>query len=515
MTTWRHAVSTTIVVALAISAGSCRRVDDAAATKELPTLSVSHWTDQTELFMEHPRLVAGSAARFAVHLTMLANFRPLDEGQASIELRSNTGPVATLQGGGPLRPGAFRVEGRVPAAGRYAWGVRVNAGALEDFHDLGTITVYPDEGAARSAPPPPEGPPAIAYLKEQQWTSDFATVVVREERVRGSMRATATVVAGAGGEAVVTAPAPGRLAATRIPHVGQRVSQGSLLARFEPRLTSVEDYALLQQQVVEARAALESAEAECRRAERLLSERAVPARRVEEATRSRTVALGRVQAAEARLAQRQETLRSGGAGTGGNSFELRSPIAGSVVMVAATPGAAYQEGVELFRIVRTNPVVVEAYLSPSMAERREDVGGLALELPGQADPVPLRVIRQWHLRVVDQRLRAVVLRFEVDNSDGRVLVGQAGNALLYTRALVLAPIVPASAILREAGRPYVFVQAGGEAFERRMVRLGPRDGDRVAVAAGLSAGERVVTRGTYEIQLASAARGLPAEGHVH
>ena len=29
------------------------------------------------------------------------------------------------------------------------------------------------------------------------------------------------------------------------------------------------------------------------------------------------------------------------------------------------------------------------------------------------------------------------------------------------------------------------------------------------------AGERVVTRGAYDVQLASAAKGLPAEGHVH
>ena len=28
-------------------------------------------------------------------------------------------------------------------------------------------------------------------------------------------------------------------------------------------------------------------------------------------------------------------------------------------------------------------------------------------------------------------------------------------------------------------------------------------------------GDRVVTRGAYEVQLASAAKGLPAEGHVH
>jgi multidrug efflux pump subunit AcrA (membrane-fusion protein) len=67
----------------------------------------------------------------------------------------------------------------------------------------------------------------------------------------------------------------------------------------------------------------------------------------------------------------------------------------------------------------------------------------------------------------------------------------------------------------EAGRPYVFVQLGGESFARRYIEITTRDGDLVGVRAGLKPGERVVTRGAYDVQLASAAGGLPAEGHVH
>jgi multidrug efflux pump subunit AcrA (membrane-fusion protein) len=55
----------------------------------------------------------------------------------------------------------------------------------------------------------------------------------------------------------------------------------------------------------------------------------------------------------------------------------------------------------------------------------------------------------------------------------------------------------------------------GERFSRRAVEVAARDGDWVGVKAGLMPGDRVVTRGAYEVQLASAAKGLPAEGHVH
>jgi multidrug efflux pump subunit AcrA (membrane-fusion protein) len=59
------------------------------------------------------------------------------------------------------------------------------------------------------------------------------------------------------------------------------------------------------------------------------------------------------------------------------------------------------------------------------------------------------------------------------------------------------------------------VQVAGESFARRFVDVASRDGGVVGLRSGLKPGERVVTRGAYEVQLASAAKGLPAEGHVH
>ena len=88
--------------------------------------------------------------------------------------------------------------------------------------------------------------------------------------------------------------------------------------------------------------------------------------------------------------------------------------------------------------------------------------------------------------------------------------------MLYTRDRMRMPAVPKAAVLMEAGRPYVFVQTGGERFARRFIEIASRDGDLVGVKSGVKPGERVVTRGAYDVQLASAAaKGLPAEGHVH
>ena len=117
--------------------------------------------------------------------------------------------------------------------------------------------------------------------------------------------------------------------------------------------------------------------------------------------------------------------------------------------------------------------------------------------------------------VIDPKTLALPLQMEIQNPGEQLLVGQVGTAVLYTRERTRVPAVPSAAVLMEAGRPYVFVQTGGEQFARRFVEIAARDGDVVGVRTGVKPGERVVTRGAYEVQLASAAKGLPAEGHVH
>ena len=76
-------------------------------------------------------------------------------------------------------------------------------------------------------------------------------------------------------------------------------------------------------------------------------------------------------------------------------------------------------------------------------------------------------------------------------------------------------VVPASAVLDEDGRPIMYVQVDGEAFEKRMVRLGGQEGNRVLILDGIKAGERVVTGSAYQVRLASLSTAVPAHGHEH
>jgi RND family efflux transporter MFP subunit len=509
-----------LIAMTALLSAACRPAAEPTESRdEEISLNVTSWTDRSELYMEYPALVTGEKALFAVHLTTLADFKPLTAGQPSLELTPESGgSPAALPGNPPSRPGAFRIEGTPPAAGKYRWALVVDAPNLTDRHDLGVVTVFPNSAAAHAAAStlqPPEDPAAISYLKEQQWTNEFGTAKVEERELRKAIRVPADIEPLTGGEALVSAPAAGRFVADTLPSVGDTVRTGATLGRLEPRLSAGDDRASLQASVAEAQVSLDGARAEETRARQLLDERAIPARRLEDAGRARAVAEARLQAALARLAQRDETLRSGGGIASGNAFALRAPISGRLADVFATLGAAYDEGAPLFRIVRTDRLELRAQVPPADIVAARAASELALEIPGRSEPLPLSLHHVHDAGVLDPETRALPLQFEVDNPGGQLLVGQSGTAVLYQRTRARGVAVPASAVLMEAGRPYVFVHISGERFARRMVEIAARDGDWVGIRSGVGSGDRVVVRGAYEVQLASAAKGLPAEGHVH
>ena len=131
----------------------------------------------------------------------------------------------------------------------------IDAPGLSDRHDLGVVTVFADEqtAVADAEKRPADDPAAFAYLKEQQWTNEFAAARVREADLRTAVRVPADIEPLTGGEAVVSAPAAGRFAADVLMAVGANVRAGQALGRLEPRLSNGDDRASLTAAVCHAR----------------------------------------------------------------------------------------------------------------------------------------------------------------------------------------------------------------------------------------------------------------------
>src|SRR5262245_36907377 len=194
--TTKHYAIIAILLTSSYALGCARRGEEPKA--EATALNVTHWTEKSELYMEYPPLVAGQSALFAVHLTKLDDFNALNAGTHAIEFVPESGGAPTvLRGSPPSRPGAFRVEGKPPAAGKYRWALLIEAPGLVDRHELGTAVVFGDEASAKAEAEkhPGDDPAAIAYLKEQQWTNEFATARVVEAEFRSAIRVPAEIEA--------------------------------------------------------------------------------------------------------------------------------------------------------------------------------------------------------------------------------------------------------------------------------------------------------------------------------
>lgn len=502
------------VLVTAIAAGCGRSATPPEAAPEEPQpLSVTRWTDKTELFAEYPPLAAGATSRFAIHLTQLDPFKAITDGVVEVRLQGGAGQPEVFRVEAPSRPGIFGVDVKPATPGKREMVIALTARGVSDEHRVGEVEVHANADAARAAVPAGGDDDGISFLKEQQWSLDFGTALVKDASVRESIRVPARLEARPGGAADVVAPIDGRLTRVMETAMGATVARGQELARLLPPPSLPGDLPQLQRARAEAQTTLALATRDRERAERLTTAGAAPEKRLDEARSVEEQAKTRLAAADASLAQ-FNAARAGGTSDAEGLFVIRAPLGGVIAQRNAATGANVRGGDVLFRVVDASQVHVVGQMPEADAARARLVGAAEIEVPAQAGRVPAgRLVSIG--KVLDAQSRTLPITFAFDNSRLAFPVGQSVFLHLLMDPTPARPAVPAAAIVDDAGRPIVFVQREGETFERRAVTLGPRSGDLVQVTDGVTAGERVVTRGAYLVRLASLSTSVPAHGHVH
>lgn len=484
---------------------------------DLEPRAVTLFSERTELFAELPPLIVGETSEILVHLTRLSDFKPVSEGEVRVRLVGGGAPEESFLSPGPARPGLFRVRVRPVAAGERLLTLTISAPGLEDTHDLGGLAVHPDHETAESAADaegPAEG--GVVLLKEQQWRSDFATAVAARRLLRGSVPATGLLRPSADGEAHVTTPIDAHLrpAPGGFPYTGMAVESGQILAYLVPKLGGEADLAGLELGVTRAASVRDLALQERERLDALWQERSVPYREVLQARSAEAVAEAELAAARKRLAQVQRTPEGESAGV-----PVRAPISGVVARVQVAPGGFVEEGARLFHLVNPERLWLEARVAESDIGQIRQPQGAWFRVQGFDSVFEVSLENGARLvsfgSVVDPESRTLPVIFEFPRPDPRLRVGQSVTARVFTGDEAESLAAPAGALVNDAGADVVYVQTGGERFERRLVRTGLRDGELVGIADGLAPGERVVTRGAYLVHLAAGAPAEAGHGHTH
>jgi cobalt-zinc-cadmium efflux system membrane fusion protein len=507
-------------LALVVMFGCSKNEQAEEAAPEREGITFTHFTDRTELFVEFDALAKGTESPFAAHVTRLSDFKPLAVGSVTAILSGEGAPEERFSANAPSVPGIFRPVAKPQHAGQRRLIFEIAFDGAVSRHDLGVVTVFESEEAAIAAAPKEEAESTgIVYLKEQQWKTDFATAPVSAGEVREAVEVNGVLRARPDGQARVGAPAAGRfLTRGAFPQIGHRVSRNQILGVIAPRIPADVDPASITLDVQRAQLVLQQAQQERSRLEALFAQEAIAERRVIDARRQEQTARAELSAAQSRLAQYRGTQSATGGESGGR-FEVRSPIAGSVVGITAAPGEFVDEGRELFHIVDLSRLWLELQIPEGAVGRVQGSDSVWFQpegYPRSFEVSPRSGGKTIGLGgVVNSQNRTVPLIFELPNPDNGLKVGMFVRSQVFTATTSKGIVIPVSALVEEDGRPVAYVEIEGELFERRPLKLGPRQGELVQVIEGLKVGERVVIRGAYDIRLASASGAVPAHGHAH
>jgi cobalt-zinc-cadmium efflux system membrane fusion protein len=181
---------------------------------------------------------------------------------------------------------------------------------------------------------------------------------------------------------------------------------------------------------------------------------------------------------------------------------IRAPLAGLVVERDITPGQLLQAGATPCFIIADMATV---WVMANVFET--DLPDVHVGDPADVTPTAGNAV--FHGRVdfvgaeVDPDTRATAVRIVTRNPGAALKKDMYVRVDIHSRRPRTGLLVPVSAVLRDADNlPFVFVQTGDDAFQRRQVRLGQRVADSYEITEGLAVGDRVITEGGLFLQFA-------------
>lgn len=269
---------------------------------------------------------------------------------------------------------------------------------------------------------------------------------------------------------------------------GDRVSAGQQLLRIDARAAD-QAAAASEAQVQAARAALDVARTELARQEQLFQKQYISAAALERAQAQFKTTQAQVNA---------QIAQAGAARTQTGLHVVRAPYAGVVSDVPVTLGDMAMPGRALLTLYDPGALRVSASVPQSVLGSAAATGAVEAraEMPGLAAAAQWpTVTRTQVLPTVDAGTHTNVLRLDLTPGLSGLTPGMFARVWLTpaTAAGERRIFIPAAAVVRHAELTAVYVLDGNGQPLLRQVRLGRRDGERIEILSGISAGERVVT----------------------
>jgi RND family efflux transporter MFP subunit len=319
----------------------------------------------------------------------------------------------------------------------------------------------------------PDG--TVFVPKPSQRLLAVRTTMTKAEEAQKGINLIGRVIADPNRSGLVQSINGGRVIAldNGLPRLGQQVRKGDVLALIEQALPQA-DRTTIAERTGEIEQLIATAETRLRRIRQLVERNAAPQSQIIDA-----------EIELEGLRKRREIVRQNRA----EPEVMRAPVDGVIASARVVAGQVVQAQDPLFQIVDPKGLWVEALVYAEV-----DPGRIAGATAVAADGTPLRLSFQGFSRALQQQ--ATIVQFAVEDPPASISVGQPVTVVAKNGTAVKGIIMPRDAVVRGAnGEQVVWRHSEPERFEARPVRTEPFDAARLVVSAGLSEGERVVTRG--------------------
>ena len=300
---------------------------------------------------------------------------------------------------------------------------------------------------------------------------------------------------------------------TRLAHVGSRISGRAVAVSANPgdnvekgqslAIIDSPDIGEAQSQYLKAATNLGVAEKSYERAKMLLEGKVVSTGEFQRREGEYLSAKTEAKAAEDRLhllGMTNEEISAIGKGHTINSrVPIYSPIPGTIIEKHLTLGEVLEPVKPLFVIADLSNLWVIADVHERDIPKIKKGQRVAITV----SPYPEKVFSGkigYVSETIDPETRTIKVRAELGNP-GRMLKPEMFATIkISTMEKENVLVIPVSAIQREGENTIVFVSRRGNAFEKRMVAIGPEMDGFHQVISGLKGGESVVTAGAFTLK---------------
>jgi cobalt-zinc-cadmium efflux system membrane fusion protein len=129
----------------------------------------------------------------------------------------------------------------------------------------------------------------------------------------------------------------------------------------------------------------------------------------------------------------------------------------------------------------------------AFVQKDQDV---TIEVPALNKKIQGKIVYEGD--IVNPETRTVMVRTEIDNGDLKLKPDMLISMFIQSKK-VSKLAIPASSVVRENDRNYIFVQNNPNTFRLREIELGHKDGQLINVLSGVSQGETIVSDGAFHL----------------